>query len=203
MNNSITLEQLAVHPEYVAIAHLPGVSVDLRYATADNFIGHDLYGGAVAAYLHRQAASQLVQAVAHLQQVRPGWRLRVFDALRPARVQRVLWDKVKDTEQQIYVANPARGSIHSFGMAVDVSLEDEAGVSVDMGTDFDDFSLRAQPQYEAQMLAEGLLSTTQVAHRELLRQCLFAAGFIGIATEWWHFEAADRQWVRDNMCLVE
>ncbi|XLM23276.1 D-alanyl-D-alanine dipeptidase, partial [Chromobacterium piscinae] len=68
-----------------------------------------------------------------------------FDALRPGRVQRVLWDIVKDTPQRVYVADPARGSIHSFGMAVDLTVEDGQGRELDLGTGFDDFTERAQP----------------------------------------------------------
>ncbi|WP_434630259.1 M15 family metallopeptidase [Chromobacterium sp. CV08] len=199
----ISLEDLAGDPEYVPIADIDGVRLDLRYACADNFVGRDLYGGAVPALLHRRAAERLRLAARELDRLWPGYRLRIFDALRPGRVQRVLWDIVKDTPQRIYVADPARGSIHSFGMAVDLTLEDERGLELDMGTGFDDFTELAQPQRERQMQADGLLSGPQLANRLLLRGCMERVGFHGIATEWWHFEAAERDWVRAHMRRVE
>ncbi|OWY39091.1 D-alanyl-D-alanine dipeptidase [Xenophilus sp. AP218F] len=201
--NAISLEQVASHPEYVSIAGLAGIRLDLRYASADNFVGRDLYGAAAPALLHRQAAEQLARAAQWLGRQRPGYRLRVFDALRPGRVQRVLWDIVKDTPQRIYVADPARGSIHSFGMAVDLSVEDDAGRELDMGAGFDDFTELAQPQREEAMLAAGRLSAAQLANRRLLREAMEGAGFRGIPTEWWHFEAADKAWIRETMRLVE
>jgi len=199
----IRLEEVSQHPEFVSIHALPGIHLDLRYAGPANFIGHALYQGFDGGVLHRQAARQLEQAAERLQRERPGWRLRVLDALRPGRVQQVLWEKVRGTAQHIYVADPARGSIHSFGMAVDVTLDDEHGCEVDMGTPFDDFSLRAQPDHEAQMLACGMLDNLQLANRRLLRNCMLPAGFHGIASEWWHFDAADKSWIRANMLRVE
>ncbi|WP_019102941.1 M15 family metallopeptidase [Chromobacterium haemolyticum] len=142
-------------------------------------------------------------AARELRRQRPGFQLRVFDALRPGRVQRVLWDIVKDTPQRIYVADPARGSIHSFGMAVDLSVEDDGGRELNMGTGFDDFTELAQPQRESELQRTGRLSEAQLANRLLLRHCMSQAGFSGIATEWWHFEAADRDWVRAHMLLIE
>ncbi|AXE30579.1 D-alanyl-D-alanine dipeptidase [Chromobacterium phragmitis] len=203
MRATIQLEELSDHPEYLSIAGIGGVALDLRYAGADNFVGRNLYGEQAPALLHRKAAERLAAAARELANRRPCHRLRVFDALRPGRVQRVLWDIVKDTPQRIYVADPARGSIHSFGMAVDITVEDGAGRQLDMGTGFDDFTELAQPQREADMLAQGRLSDAQLANRLLLRGCMEAAGFRGILTEWWHFEAADRDWVRAHMRLVE
>ena len=200
---TIQLEDVLTHPEYISIHQMPGIHLDLRYAGEDNFIGHNLYGDFDGGLLHSQAASQLARAAHRLQAERPGWRLRVLDALRPGRVQRLLWDRVKGTPQHIYVADPARGSIHSFGMAVDVTLEDECGQEQDLGTRFDDFTLLAQPAQERQMLQAGLLDHQQLELRQLLRDCMQQAGFHGIASEWWHFEAADSGWIRANMLLVE
>jgi D-alanyl-D-alanine dipeptidase len=203
MSATIKLEALDSYPEYVPIDGLPGVRLDLRYAGVDNFVGRDLYGAAPPARLHRDAAAKLAQAAVELARRQAGYRLRIFDALRPGRVQRVLWDIVKDTPQRVYVADPARGSIHSFGMAVDLTVEDEAGRELDMGTGFDDFTELAQPRHEVAMRAAGRLSEAQLANRLLLRNCMEAAGFRAIATEWWHFEADDRDWVRAHMRLVE
>ena len=95
MSAVIRMEELAAHPEYLSIADIDGVRLDLRYACANNFVGRNLYGDAAPALLHRRAAEQLSQAARALSLQRPGYRLRVFDALRPGRVQRVLWDIVR------------------------------------------------------------------------------------------------------------
>jgi len=199
----LPFEQLAGHDEFVSLHGMPELVLDLRYATADNFVGRNLYGEFDAAFLHRRAAAKLLRAAQLLEQRRPGWRLCVLDALRPGRVQRVLWSVVEGTELEIYVANPVLGSIHSFGMAVDVTLQDEAGTAMDMGTPFDDFTELAQPQCEARMRAAERLSVQQLEHRLLLRQCMRDAGFLNILTEWWHFDAGERALIRRSFALVE
>ncbi|MDN0084542.1 M15 family metallopeptidase [Crenobacter sp. SG2305] len=199
----IPLEALAGHDEYVTIRDIPHVRIDLRYASNNNFIGRDLYGHFDGGFLHRRAATQLAEAARRLQRYKPGWRLLVLDALRPGRVQRQLWAAVEGTPKEIYVANPDRGSIHSFGMAIDLTLEDENGVEQDMGTPFDDFTLLSHPAREKEMLANGKLSAQQHASRLLLRRCMTEAGFATIPTEWWHFDAADKVMIRATFRLVE
>lgn len=199
----LPFEQLAGHDQFVSLHDMGELALDLRYAGPDNFVGRNLYAGFDGAFLHRQAADKLCRAAALLAQRRPGWRLRVLDALRPARVQRVLWAEVEGTPMEIYVANPALGSIHSFGMAVDVTLQDETGREVDMGTPFDDFTELAQPQCETAMCDAGRLSLAQLEHRLLLRQCMLDAGFRNILTEWWHFDGGERQHIRHTFALVE
>ena len=199
----LPFERLAGHDEFVSLRAIPQLVLDLRYATANNFVGRELYGDFDGAYLHRDAASKLQEAARLLALRRPGWRLRVLDALRPGRVQRVLWSVVVGTTMEIYVADPALGSIHSFGMAVDVTLQDEAGQEVDMGTLFDDFTELAQPQNEAAMQADGRLTAQQLEHRLLLRDCMVEAGFLTIPTEWWHFDGGDRPTIRSTFALVD
>lgn len=101
----------------------------------------------------------------------------VFDGLRPREVQQRLWDRVKGTEKQSYVADPQKGSVHNYGFAVDLSLQDEQGKEVDMGTPFDSFEPLAQPKLEERFLREGKLSPTHVDHRRLLRDVMESAGF--------------------------
>lgn len=199
----LPFEQLVGHEEFVSLRAVSELVLDLRYATPNNFVGRNLYSGFDAAFLHRDAAAKLHRASALLTQRFPGWQLKVLDALRPGRVQRVLWSIVEGTPMEVYVANPALGSIHSFGMAVDVTLQDEAGREADMGTPFDDFTELAQPQCEPQMRDAGRLSATQLANRLLLRDCMQDAGFLSIRSEWWHFDGGDRQLIRHRFVLVE
>ena len=152
---SIRCEDIFSHPEFRRLSSLPGIAVDLRYASVRNFVGRDLYGGLDCAWLHRQAAAGLEQAVARLAEVAPGHRLLVLDALRPHRVQIELWDFLDGTGLRQYVADPARGSIHSFGMALDATLIDAEGRELDMGSGFDEMIELSHPKLEARHLASG------------------------------------------------
>jgi zinc D-Ala-D-Ala dipeptidase len=164
--------------DFVDISTIPGVRIDLRYATTNNFVGTNVYGSFHTAYLHRKAADKLRKAAELLQQERPGWSLLVLDALRPRSVQRIFWAKVKGTPAQMYVADPDQGSIHNYGFAVDITLADANGKEVDMGTPHDSFDSLAQPQLEERYLAAGRLTHEQEANRLALRKAMTGAGFI-------------------------
>lgn len=197
-------ELIADNPDFRPLASIAGLRVDLRYASADNFVGRDLYGQLNCHWLHRDAAAGLERAIAWLGNHAPaGTALLVLDALRPHRVQVELWDFLDGTDLRQYLADPARGSIHSYGMAVDVTLLDAQGQELDMGTGFDDLSDRSHPKYEARFLAEGSITPAQVANRQVLRDAMAQAGFHGISTEWWHFDFGDRDRVRANYVRVE
>jgi D-alanyl-D-alanine dipeptidase len=103
---------------------------------------------------------------------------------------------------QHYFAHPARGSIHSFGMAVDVTLVDAAGREADMGSGFDEMSEASHPALHERHLASGRLTPAQVAERELLAAAMAAGGFAGIGTEWWHFDHGERDRVRRELPRV-
>jgi D-alanyl-D-alanine dipeptidase len=196
-------ELMAGHPDFRSLATIEGISVDLRYASTNNFVGRDLYGQLDCAWLHRDAAAGIEAVVAQLQRQHEDYRLLVLDALRPHRVQQTLWHCLVGTPLQQYLADPARGSIHSFGMAVDVTLVDSAGTELDMGTGFDDLSDLSHPKYEQRHLAQGLLSQTHIRNRQTLRVAMLDAGFSGISTEWWHFDFGDRAVVRRNYLRIE
>ncbi|MEJ5991646.1 M15 family metallopeptidase [Ramlibacter sp. PS3R-8] len=197
-------EDIGSHPDFRRLSTIEGIAVDLRYAGTNNFVGRDLYGSLDCAWLHRVAAAGVERAVALLAREAPGHRLLVLDALRPHRVQVQLWDHLEGTELRQYVANPALGSIHSFGMALDATLVDDAGRELDMGSGFDEMVELSHPRLEAQFLASGELTPAQQAHRQLLRRTLIdAGGFQGIANEWWHFDLLDRKHVRAHFTRVE
>jgi zinc D-Ala-D-Ala dipeptidase len=199
----IRCEDIASHPDFRRLSTVPGIAVDLRYAGTDNFVGRNLYGSLDCAWLHHLAAAGLERAAALLSAEAPGYRLLVLDALRPHRVQVQLWDHLEGTDLRQYVADPARGSIHSFGMALDATLLDAQGREVDMGTGYDEMTELSHPQHEAMYLASGALTAGQHAHRALLRRVLCDSGFRGIDNEWWHFDMLDRQRVRDTFTRVE
>ena len=202
MNRTTPIESIAEHSEFRRLDSISDVAVDLRYATANNFIGCDMYAGHDCAWLHRDAADALSRAVASLRAVRPDLRLLVLDALRPQRVQELMWASLEGTDLRKYLASPDRGSIHSFGMAVDVTLIDAEGPELDMGTAFDDLTERSHPALESVLLRRGEITATQVANRQILRDAMSANSWQGISTEWWHFDCGDRLLVRKNYTRI-
>lgn len=199
---TLTSEQVPDCPEFRHLSTIAGIAVDLRYASRANFVGRDLYSPLDCAWLHRDAAAAIERAVSWLASARPGHTLLILDALRPHRVQEQLWDALAGTDLRMYLADPIRGSIHSYGMAVDVTILDDAGRELDMGTGFDDMSERSHPVLEAELLARGALTVQQVGNRQLLRDAMFGAGFVGINSEWWHFDCGDRVAVRAGFIRV-
>jgi D-alanyl-D-alanine dipeptidase len=153
------------------------VELDIAYATARNLTGRPVYARA-ACYLHRDAEAKLRHAV---DLARPlGLRLRIFDAFRPAEAQWVLWNARPDPD---FLADPRRGSPHSRGVAVDLTLTDESG-ELDMGTGFDAFTPLSH---------HGSLAVSPEAQRNrlLLLGIMTSAGFDFYRNEWWHYQLFD------------
>lgn len=198
-----SVRAISASSEYVSPASGPNLVFDLKYAGADNFMGRNMYGEFDKPWLHRIAAAKLAAAAESLESARPGCRLVVYDALRPRSIQYLLWEKVKGTPQEKYVANPMTGSIHNYGFAVDLSILDPAGRALDMGTAFDDFTQLAQPRLEERFLKEGRLSAAQAANRALLRRVMVSAGFMPLPLEWWHFDALPKADVKRLHKIVE
>ena len=113
----------------------------------------------------------------------------------PAGCKQILWDTLDYplVDKPKYVANPQEGSIHNYGAAVDLTIADTTGRPIDMGTEFDYFGVLAYPTKEEDMLAQGKLTSKQIANRQLLREVMTQAGFSPITTEWWHFNAFSRR----------
>jgi zinc D-Ala-D-Ala dipeptidase len=198
-----SLARLKTNPDYNDLSGIPGLTVDLRYATTRNFTGTNLYGRFDRAFLHKVAADKLRIAADHLQKLQPGYKLLVLDAARPRSVQQTLWDHVRGTDMQRYVANPAKGSVHNFGFAVDLTIADADGKELDMGTAYDAFVDLSQPVHEARFLREGKLTEMQIANRKLLRVVMQDAGFVQLPLEWWHFDALPVDAVRRQYKIIE
>jgi len=202
MRHDLASEDVAASAEFRHLDSIAGIRVDLRYASSNNFVGRDLYAPYDCAWLHVQAADALERVVAWLRVRRPDLTPLVLDALRPQRVQQQLWDALEGTGLRLYLADPARGSIHSFGMALDITLVDADGVELDMGTGFDDMTELSHPALEQGFVLAGQLTEAQLANRRLLREAMLQAGFLGIRTEWWHFDCGDRDLVRSTFRRV-
>jgi D-alanyl-D-alanine dipeptidase len=157
----------------------PTIHLDVRYATSNNFTGRPVYGQA-RAFLQRPAAEAIVRVNGSLRE--KGYGLRVFDGYRPWSVTRLFWEITpKDKREKGFVANPAKGSKHNRGAAVDLSMYDLAtGKEVEMPSAYDEFTDRAAPGYTGG-------TAEQRSRRDLLRSEMEKEGFIVDTGEWWHF----------------
>jgi len=178
--------------------------IELKYATNDNFMQMNLYGCLQKAYLLPQVAQQLAMCQQYLKELHPGFSLVVYDAARPLQVQQMMWDNLDLPlhEKVKFLSNPRNGSIHNFGAAVDVSVLNDQGMLLDMGTPFDYAGEEAYPSLEWKMLQENRLTVQQVKNRELLRRVMRKGGFWGIQTEWWHFNSMTREHARNHYNLI-
>lgn len=192
------LEDALRNPDFEDVSALANVRVNLRYGTKQNLLNRDVYGGFQRALLHKIAAQKFRLASALLAARNPSRKFIIFDALRPQSAQVEFWELVKNTPQQHYFADPARGSIHSYGFAIDLSLCDDSGLELDMGTSFDDLTPLAEPRRESEFLSNGKLTAIQIAHRLELREVMEEAGFIQLPHEWWHYDALPGADVREG-----
>lgn len=184
----------------------PEIFVSLAYASTDNFMHEVLYLKWKEAYLQKPVILMLNKAQDRLTILKPGLHLLVYDAARPLSVQRYMWnalDSIPVKERVKFVSSPGGKSLHNLGCAVDLTLCDEKGIPLDMGAGFDDMRLIAYPMHEAKYLAEGTLTKDQLANRKLLRGVMRYAGFTGIPTEWWHFNAYSKKEALERFQVIE
>lgn len=177
--------------------------VSLMYARADNFTGRVLYDGLHRAYLHPEAARALARAQRALRRRRPDLSLKVYDAARPMSVQQRMWNVVAGTPKHIYVSNPRNGGgLHNYGLAVDITLCNERGDSLPMGTRIDFMGHEAHIDREEQLQRRGVLTPEAVANRRLLREVMAEGGFRPLRTEWWHFNLRSRAEARARYQVI-
>lgn len=171
-----------LQPDLVELVDLnPTIKLDIRYATPDNLARRAVYSEA-RAFLQRPAAEAVVRV--HQALRKQGYGLLIFDGYRPWSVTKIFWD-VTPPEKRAFVANPAQGSKHNRGCAVDLSLYDlKTGREVEMPSAYDEMSDRSHPNY-----AGG--TPEQRARRDLLRTAMEREGFTVYPNEWWHFDYKD------------
>jgi len=151
------------------------VEIDIAYATPNNFTGKPVYSRP-GCYLHPDAAAALKRAIALAKPL--GLRIRIFDAFRPSEAQWALWNFRPDPE---FLADPRKGSPHSRGVAVDLTLMDSNGVDLDMGTGFDAFTPLSHH-------ANTEIPTAAQKNRLILLGLMSAAGWDFYKNEWWHYQ---------------
>ena len=161
----------------------PTIVVSLRYASSNNIIRRGLYPPGMPALVQPEVARRLASAQAALRRYQ--YQLKIWDAYRPPTAQMQLWQTIRNSD---YVADPTAGagSLHSWGIAVDVTLTDSWNNPVSMPSDFDDITPAAMFRYQG---SDRLVR----AHLRLLQSTMAQAGFYGLRTEWWHFTIEDWQ----------
>ncbi|HUG20699.1 MAG TPA: M15 family metallopeptidase, partial [Planctomycetaceae bacterium] len=169
-------------PDLVGLVSLDRtIKLDIRYASTNNFTGAVFYKQP-RAFMQRPAAEAVVRANRQLKE--QGLGLLIHDAYRPWHVTKMFWDATPD-ELKDFVANPANGSRHNRGCAVDLTLYDLAsGEPIQMVAGYDEFSPRSFPMYPGG-------TSRQRWYRELLRRTMEAEGFTIYEFEWWHFDFVD------------
>lgn len=152
------------------------ILIDVRYATENNFTGQKLYE-TNKVYLIKEAARDLIKAHKYLKE-KYNLRLKIYDGYRPLSVQKKMWAIMPDDR---YVANPAKGSRHNRGCAVDLTLVDSLGNELDMGTPYDDFTEKSHIDYKN-------LPPEVLRNRKILQEAMTKFNFTPMRTEWWHFD---------------
>lgn len=154
------------------------IKLDIRYATDNNFVGKKVYPEA-RAFLQRPAAEAVVRV--HKKLKKQGLGLVIFDGYRPWAITKLFWEVTPDDKRK-FVADPAKGSKHNRGCAVDLSIYNrKTGELIAMPSGFDEFTERASPDYTGG-------SDEERANRDLLRKLMEEEGFTVNANEWWHFD---------------
>ena len=155
---------------------LPAILYDLRYATRENFMRKKLYKKQIFVFFRSTVAKALLNVFLELQS--QGFVLKIWDGYRPYSVTKKMWKLVQDER---YVANPAKGSGHNRGLAMDITLVDaRTRLEIDMGTGFDNFTDSAHHSFNN-------LPTQVLQHRQLLKATMEKYGFKALETEWWHY----------------
>lgn len=178
--NSEYREQVEANPDMKMVelkSAIEGIKYDLRYATKNNFMNRRMYPWRTRkTFLRAPAASALALVQKDLKE--KGLGLKIFDAYRPYSVTVKFWELVRDER---FVANPAKGSGHNRGIAVDLTIIDlNTGEELDMGTGFDNFTDTAHHDFKS-------LPAKVLANRQLLRSTMEKHGFRKYDTEWWHY----------------
>ncbi len=180
------------------------INVDLVNSDSDkNFFDENFYDGLNKAYLRKNVAVMLSKAQRVLKKTKPAYSLQVLDAARPRSVSRAMYEKMKGTPFERYVANPNKGSMHNYGIAVDITIVDESGNKLDMGTS-PFYSSHAKIYWQYFLKKAGFdISSTQQQNRDLLKRVMLKAGFHSLSHEWWHFNGMEKSDARSTYSIIE
>lgn len=177
--NQILKQDITALSQLVSVTDVDSsIKINLKYATADNFTGKPIYPSAVC-LLRKETADKIKKAEAKL--LLQGYHLEIWDAYRPLSAQRILWAAKSDPK---YIADPAYGSVHNRGAAVDVTLVDNSGNELEMPSGFDNFTVSAH-------ISNPGMSGNAKKNLAVLSAAMTSSGFVPLEEEWWHFEDSD------------
>jgi D-alanyl-D-alanine dipeptidase len=178
---------------------------DLKYASTDNFMHRKLYDTLKKPFIQIAIARKLAKCQEYLASINADYHLLIYDALRPLSVQWEMWnalDTIPVIDRVKFVSNPANGSVHNYGAAVDITICTSNKTPLDMGAGYDDIRKIAYPSLEKDFLKSGELTLEHIANRQLLRNVMHQQNFRNIPTEWWHFNAAARSTIQRKYHIV-
>lgn len=180
------------------------IQVDLVNSDPEkNYFRKNFYNGLRRAYLRKEVAINLSNAQEILNTRRKGHSLLILDAARPRSVSRLMYDQMKGTKFEKFVANPQKGSMHNYGIAVDITIVDDTGKELDMGfSPFRKSTLELYWQY-AKKKTGVKLTDRQKQNRQLLADTMIGAGFIPLSFEWWHFNGMPKAEARSRFKIIE
>jgi D-alanyl-D-alanine dipeptidase len=168
----------------------------------NNYFRENYYNGLNKAYLRREVVKKLSTAQRHLKSQFSEYSILIMDAARPRGVSQLMYDKMKGTKFEKFVANPQKGSMHNYGIAVDVTIVDGDGNEIDMGfTPFYKSTFSIYCGYARLKMFK--LSKTQKQNRELLAIVMKEAGFLPLSYEWWHFNGMPKDEARKRFNIIE
>lgn len=182
----------------------PTIQVSLKYASTDNFMGINMYGKLDKAYVVPEIAEMLKKAQFLLQSIHPGFSLLIYDAARPLSIQQKMFNYVKGTPQEKYIANPGinGGGYHNYGIAVDLTIIDKNSQPLDMGSEFDCFNEISNVGNEYLLVQKNLISLEAVHNRTLLKTTMERVGFEQNPDEWWHFQKYSKEELQKRYKLL-
>jgi zinc D-Ala-D-Ala dipeptidase len=180
------------------------IRVDLVNSDPDkNFFEENFYDGLSKAYLRKEIVLKLSKAQVILKKEHPTYSLQVLDAARPRSVSRAMYEKMKGTRFERYVANPKKGSMHNYGIAVDITIIENGGNKLDMGpSPFYKSHVEIYWQYFLKKIGFEI-SAKQQKNRNLLKHVMIKAGFYPLSHEWWHFNGMRKTDVRNKYSIIE
>ena len=168
-----------------------------------NFFRENYYNGLGKAYLRKEVATKLSRAQKILKSTHPGYSLLILDAARPRNVSKLMYKKMKGTKFEKFVANPEKGSMHNYGISVDITIVNKAGKELDMGfSPFRKSTLAIYWLYAKKKLGFNL-TIAQKKNRKLLKDAMLGAGFIPLSFEWWHFNGMTKSETRKRFKIIE
>lgn len=184
----------------------PSIKKDIKYATTNNFTGKVLYADDVGVYCVPELANAVAKAQEDLKLINNELSLIIFDAARPMSIQKEMFELVRGTASEKYIANPYgeyAGGFHNYGMAIDVAIVDNQGNMLDFGTGYDSFEEIAHTGNEAELVKQGKLSSEAYVNRALLYYVMGKNGMLPYAYEWWHFQLTYQESDKLNYKLLD